>query len=62
MADESANTDPKIQQCFEELKRKIPAAEHGSLESRLQALMNDPETDDDDVVEILRDEFDPGHE
>ena len=59
MADENANTDPRISACLEELKAKIPAVEHGALESRLQALINDPDTDDDDVIAILRQEFDP---
>jgi hypothetical protein len=59
MADEMANTDPKIRKCLEELKKKIPVADHGALESRLQALINDPDTDDDDVIAILREEFDP---
>lgn len=59
MADERANTDPEISQCLAELKAKIPAVEHGALESRLQALINDPDTDDDDVIAILREEFDP---
>jgi hypothetical protein len=59
MADESANTDAAITQCVAELKNKIPPPDHGALESRVQALINDPETDNDDVVTILRQEFDP---
>lgn len=59
MADRNANTDPKIDRCVEELKAKIPAADHAALESRLQGLINDPDTDDDDVIAILRREFDP---
>jgi hypothetical protein len=62
MADQSANTDPKIDRCLEELKSKIPTADHAALESRLQGLINDPDTDDDDVILILRKEFDPEHE
>jgi hypothetical protein len=61
MADQNANTDPKINRCVEELKSKIPAADHGALESRLQGLINDPDADDDDVISILRNEFDPEH-
>ena len=57
MADEFANTDPKITAILAELKAKIPAAEHDALESRLQGLINDPDTDDNDVVSILRSEF-----
>jgi hypothetical protein len=41
------------------LKSKIPPVDHAVLESRLQELINDPSTDDDDVISILRDEFDP---
>jgi len=41
------------------LKLKIPPADHGALESRLEALMNDPEADADDVISLLRAEFDP---
>jgi hypothetical protein len=61
MADQHANTDPKILHCVEELKSKIPPADHGALDSRLQALLNDPDTDDYDVISILRQEFDPEH-
>ena len=60
MADQHANTDSKINRCMEELKSRIPAADHAALESRLQGLINDPDTDDDDVIMILREEFDPG--
>ena len=59
MAGQGANTDHEITACLAELKTKIPAAEHGALESRLQALINDPDTDDDDVIAILIREFDP---
>jgi hypothetical protein len=61
MADEHANTDPEITESVRLLKLKIPPADHAALESRLQDLMNDPSTDDDDVIAILRDEFDPDH-
>ncbi len=62
MADEHANTDSHITEAVRILKLKIPASDHGALDSRVQALMNDPETDDDDVISILRAEFDPEHE
>ena len=62
MADQNANTDPKIIECVEELKSRIPPADHGALDSRLQALINDPDTDDNDVISILREEFDPDRE
>ena len=41
------------------LKSKIPPADHAALDSRVQELMNDPSTDDDDVISILRLEFEP---
>jgi hypothetical protein len=59
MAGQGANSDPRIDECVAELKSKIPPADHDSLESRLQALINDPDTDDDDVISMLRQEFDP---
>ena len=43
------------------LKSKIPLLEHGALESRMEELLNDPSADSDDVILILRQEFDPGH-
>jgi hypothetical protein len=59
MADEHASTDPEISECIRILKSKIPLSDHGTLDSRAQELMNDPSTDDDDVIAILRSEFDP---
>ena len=62
MADEHASTDPEIIEAVRILKLKIPPADHGAVDSRLEALINDPNTDDDDVISILRAEFDPEHE
>lgn len=59
MASENANTHSSIDQCLVELKAKIPPADHAALESRMHALMNDPDADDNDVIAILREEFDP---
>jgi len=59
MADEHASTDPAILASVSDLKAKIPPSDHAALDSRVQALMNDPSTDDDDVISILRSEFDP---
>lgn len=56
-----SNINPKIDTCVQDLKSKIPAADYPALESRLQALINDPDTDDNDVITILREEFDPEH-
>jgi hypothetical protein len=59
MADEHASNDSEITETVRILKGKIPPADHAALESRLEALINDPTTDDDDVISILRQEFDP---
>ena len=59
MASENANTHSAIDQCLAELKAKIPPADHAALESRMHALMNDPDVDDNDAIAILREEFDP---
>ncbi len=59
MADEHANTDSAITDAVLILKSKIPPADHAALDSRVQDLINDPETDDGDVISILRAEFDP---
>ena len=40
------------------LKSKIPPAEHGALESRLEQLLNDPSADENDVLTTIRQEFD----
>ena len=62
MADDTANANPEIEACIAALKLKIPAEDHAALESRLHALINDPDADANDVVMILRQEFDPGIE
>jgi hypothetical protein len=51
----------QIDECVARLKRKIPPEEHGALDSRLDELLNDPSADQDDVVSILLQEFDPEH-
>jgi len=33
--------------------------EYGALDSRMEELINDPSADADDVISILRQEFDP---
>jgi hypothetical protein len=48
-----------IAKYVETLKSKIPPMEHGALDSRLEALLNDSSVTDDEVIEILREEFDP---
>ena len=59
MADEDAHADSGINEVVQILKSEIPASDHAALDSRLQDIINDPSTDDDDVISILRDEFDP---
>ena len=59
MADEHANTDSAINEVVRLLKLKIAPEDHAALDSRLEALINDPSTDDNDVISILREEFDP---
>jgi len=59
MTDEHADADESIAEAVRILKLKIPPADHGALDSRLQVLMNDPEADDSDVIAILLSEFDP---
>ena len=41
------------------LKSKIPPMEHGALESRLEGLLNDSSATEEEVIAILREEFDP---
>jgi hypothetical protein len=47
-----------VDQYLTELKAKIPVSDHAALESRAQALVNDPDVDEQDAIEILREEFD----
>jgi len=57
VADESANSDPELLAAIAELKKAVPEADHAALDSRAQSLINDPDTDNDDVAEVLRREF-----
>jgi hypothetical protein len=62
MAGPGANTNPRIDECMRTLKAKIPVADHSALESRLHALINDPDADDNDIISILQQEFNaPSH-
>ncbi len=47
-----------VDQYLTELKAKVPALDHAALESRAQALLNDPDVDEQDAIGILREEFD----
>ena len=48
-----------IDQFIASLKSKIPQMEHAALDSRLEELLNDPNADEDDVIAILSQEFNP---
>jgi len=61
MTEERPDAQAQIDECVAKLKSKIPPMEHGALESRLEELLNDPSADVDDVILILRQEFDPEH-
>lgn len=48
-----------IDEYVAQLKAAIPPVDHGALDSRLDELLNDPSADPQDVLLILRQEFDP---
>jgi hypothetical protein len=51
--------DPRIEECVARLKSKIPQMEHGALDSRVEALLNDSSATVDEVISSLLQEFDP---
>ena len=57
--DEDRAARVKIDTYIAILKSRIPAMEHGALESRLEELLNDSNADVDDVILTLGEEFDP---
>jgi hypothetical protein len=59
MMDEQPDTQTQIDECVVKLKSKVPLAEHGAIDSRVEELVNDPSADADDVISILLQEFDP---
>jgi hypothetical protein len=59
MTDELPGAGSAIDRYMEILKAKIPPVEHGALDSRLEELLNDASADEDDVIAILHQEFDP---
>jgi hypothetical protein len=61
MTEERPDANSEIDECVTLLKSRIPAMEHGALDSRMEELLNDPSADADDVIAILRQEFDPEH-
>lgn len=58
---EPSNPRARIDECVATLKSTIPLPDHGALDSRLEELLNDSSADPDDVILILRQEFDPEH-
>jgi hypothetical protein len=61
MTEESPGAQSQVDECVAALKSKIPPMEHDALDSRVEELLNDPSADADDVILILRQEFDPEH-
>jgi len=61
MPEEHSDAQSQIDECVATLKSKIPPMEHGALDSRMEELVNDPSANADDVISILRLEFDPEH-
>ena len=59
MLEEGPAGRSQIDECVAKLKSKIPPMEHGALESRLEALLNDSGASADEVISILLQEFDP---
>lgn len=61
MTEEHPDGQSEIDECVAKLKAKIPPLEHNAIDSRVEELLNDPNADADDVISILRQEFDPEH-
>ena len=61
MAEERSDARSRIDAAVAKLKSTIPLLEHAALDSRLEELLNDSSADRDDVILILRQEFDPQH-
>jgi len=61
MTEEHSDAQSEIDECVAKLKAKIPRLEHNAVDSRVEELLNDPNADADDVISILRQEFDPEH-
>ena len=59
MPEERPDAGSLVDEFVARLKSKIPSAEHGALDSRLEGLLNDSSADEDDVISILGEEFDP---
>jgi hypothetical protein len=59
MLEERPDARSMIDEYIAKLKSQIPAMEHGALDSRLEELLNDSSADENDVISILGQEFDP---
>jgi hypothetical protein len=59
MTEERSDDRALIDECIARLKSIVPLMEHGALDSRLEELLNDSSAGPEDVIEILRREFDP---
>ena len=59
MPEERGEESSHLNEFVARLKSKIPPMEHGALDSRVEQLLNDSSADTDDVISILRQEFDP---
>jgi len=59
MTEERSDARARIDECAAKLKSTIPLLDRGALDSRLEELLNDSNADPDDVISILRREFDP---
>jgi hypothetical protein len=62
MMEDQPDAQSQIDEYLAKLKSKVPPMEHGALDSRVEELLNDPSIDEDDVISILLQEFDPEHE
>ena len=60
MPEEHGDVQSQVDAWVAKLKSKIPSMEHGALDSRAEELLNDANASADEVILILREEFDPG--
>jgi len=61
MPEERPGARSIIDEYVAKLKSVVPQFEHGTLDSRLEVLLNDSSIDENDVISILGQEFDPHH-
>jgi hypothetical protein len=58
MPEQPSDASARIDDYVARLKSTIPPMEHGAVDSLLEELLNDSSADPDDVIQILRREFD----